>query len=219
MQAEERNRAGTVFAAGGAVMVLMVVLGTFLLVSTGPDGDRPSSITQAVATPEPSTPEGEATPSPTAAPAPEQRVCWDDTEVRGKQTCPVDVEDAQFWAFGLDRADCRPGRASSHAQWSYECTVRGVDVHVASWNSAADRAERLGTYGVQKPTGGGRVLAGGPATEAGRWLRSYDDAWAAKGLLMYASVDAADPADQAVLLGLRQRFPDRILQGEPVVVD
>lgn len=218
MRPEERARAGTVFAACGALMVLMVVIGTSLLFSGGSDGAQTSTIAQALPEAEvEETTNAAAAPSP--SPAPERRRCWEGSQVDGEKTCPVAVEEAQFWAFGLDRADCRPGRASSHARWSYECTVRGVDVHLAAYNTLADRDGRLATYGDQQAAGGGRVLVGGPRTPAGRWLRTYDDAWAGKGLLMYASVDAEDPADYQVLAGLRQRFPDKILLGEPVVVD
>lgn len=217
MRPEERVRAGTVFAACGALMVLMVVLGAFLLFSGGADGDQTSTIAQAL--PEPEVEEtAQAAASPSPAP-PEKRRCWDGSQVEGAKTCPVAVEDAQFWAFGLDRAECRPGRPSSHARWSYECTVRGVDVHLATFDTVSDRDDRLTTYGELQAAGGGRVLAGGPGTPAGRWLRTYDDAWAGKGLLMYASVDGRDPSDYLVLASLRQRFPDQILQGEPVVVD
>lgn len=216
MEADERSRTGTVFAACGALMVLAVVLGTFLLVSGGPD-PRPTAISQARPDPTPALSSAPA-PTPTAAPVAPKRRCWDGTEVEGDTTCTLSVEDAQFAAFGLERADCRPGRVSSHARWSYECTVRGVDVHLATYR-AGDRRSRLGTYGALSALGGGRVLAGGPKTPAGRWLRTYDDAWAAKGLLMYASIDARDPRDYRVLMGLQQRFPDKLLMGEPVVTD
>lgn len=214
MRAEDHT--GRVFAACGALMVLAVVMGSFLLLSGGPDPGRATTLSPVVADPEPV----DATPAttPTAPAEVPKRRCWDGTEVEGETRCPVDGQDAQFWAFGLDRADCRPGRDSTHARWSYECTIRGVDVHLATYD-ASDRAERLRSYGKFTDLGGGRVLAGGPRTPARRWLRTYADGWADKGMLMYASIDARDPRDYRVLMDLRQRFPDKMLTGEPVVTD
>lgn len=215
MRPEERKSVLTVFAASGALMVLALVVGVLLLVSGGPS-QQTTTIAQAA--PEAEEAPAAATPSASAKPEPAKRRCWDGTVVQGERRCSVDAQDAQFWAFGLDRSSCRPGRRSSHARWSYECTVRGVDVHVATYNADA-RSSRLREYGARQELGNSRVLTGGPDAASGRWLRTYDDVAAAKGLLMYASVDAADPYYRQVLLSLRQRFADKLLMGEPVVTD
>lgn len=216
MRPEERKSVRTVFAASGALMVLALVVGVLLVVSGGPSRQT-STIVQAAPGAE-----GATTPSPTptapAKPEPAKRRCWDGTVVQGEHRCSVDAQDAQFWAFGLDRSNCRPGRRSSHARWSYECTVRGVDVHVATYNADA-RSSRLREYGARQDLGNSRVLTGGPDAASGRWLRTYDDVAAARGLLMYASVDGADPYYRQVLLSLRQRFAEKLLMGEPVVTD
>lgn len=160
-----------------------------------------------------------ATGPSTAAPRPRHAAakfrCFDGTVVQAPHRCQLNSRAAQYYAFGLQPGQCRAGRPSSHARWSSECRVRGVDVHLATYEPGT-RSERLATYGPRQDLGNGRIAAGGPKTAAGRWLRTYDDAAAHAGLLMYASVGADDPYNRQVLMSLAQRFSGYLLQGQPV---
>lgn len=216
--AARRHNATVVLGVGVGVLVAALVAGTFLLLADAEKaaeatGGRPGGVSAVSVDPSP------AGPTPKPSSKPESSRCWDRTRVTPPETCAVESEEAQFHAFGLDRATCRaaPELGGTHNRWSYECRVRGVLVHLATYRSG-DRAARLSSYGARQDLGNGRILAGGPTSAAGRWLRTYGDAAAAKGLLMYASVEALAPRDRRVLLGLQQRFADELLDGDPITV-
>lgn len=204
------------FAAGGGLMVLTLVVGFVLLFSGGPDRQvvHPAAAAPQQSSPAAATPPPSDTPEPTPKPEPQFR-CFDDRVIDADQRCPVQTEAAEFAAFGLDRSSCRAVAGGPHNRWNYECRVRGVDVHLATY-VASLRSSRLSQYGVQQDLGHGRVLAGGPGTRAGRWLRTYHNAAADQGLLMYASVGADDPYEKQVLMSLAQRFARPLLHGERV---
>lgn len=143
--------------------------------------------------------------------------CWDGS-VPGKDAgCEVGEVGAQFWAFGLEEGQCRadPDYGDEHNTTSFECTVGGVAVHVAAYESFDARARRLGKYGPRTDLGGGRVFAGGTDQLARRSIRTYDGPSAQQGLLMYASVDATVPGAEDVLNGLAQRTAEVMLRGSP----
>lgn len=201
-------------AAGAGLMVLTLVVGFLLLFSGGPDR-HPVEPAAAPAAPQTTAPAAQTSPpSPAPKPKPAFR-CFDDSRIEAGQKCPVDTEAAEFAAFGLDRKDCRSVSGGPHNRWNYECRVRGVEVHLATY-VASLRASRISQYGVQQDMGHGRILTGGPRTKAGRWLRTYHNAAADQGLLMYASVGADDPYERQVLMSLAQRYAGPMLHGERV---
>lgn len=216
--AGRRQDATVVLSLAVGVLVAALVVGTLLLLAdseksaeatggptAGPTEPSPGRSLPAARTPKP-------------APKPVSR-CWDRSRVTPPETCAVESEEAQFHAFGIDRDSCRqaPGLGGTHNRWSYVCPVRGVLVHLATYR-LEDRSERLSSYGVRQDLGNGRILAGGPASAVKRWVRTYRDTAAGKGLLMYVSVEASEPRARKVLLGLQQRFAGELLHGDPITV-
>lgn len=211
---DSERRTGMLIGGTIAGMVLTLVFGLVLLFGGGGHEEPRQVTSSSEPTEEPVAPTTVATPKT----KPEQQFrCFDGKVIKARETCSVETEAASFYAFGIDRSTCSPTptKGGAHNRWSYDCRIRGVDVHLATYEAAA-RAGRLSEYGAQQDLGNGRVLAGGPTTRAGRWLRTYYLAGARKGLLMYASVDADDPYNRQVLMSLGQRFAGHLLQGEPV---
>lgn len=200
------------FLAGGVLMVVMALVGALLLFTRGPVATAPRDVTAAVLP--------AATPTPARAPAHRREPrfrCWDGRVIKEQQSCNVTTRRAELYAFALAGVRCTPhdGIGDGPGLWSYLCKVRGVDVHVATFTPSA-RAARLRDYGAQQDLGAGRVFAGGPKSKAHRWIRTYNDTEAGRGLLMYASVAATDPYNRQVLLSLGQRLAPYLLQGDAV---
>jgi hypothetical protein len=174
-------------------------------------GGPQATITQTASRPLTDAPSPSVTPTSTVPtiPAPAQtdvptstgmkNVCWDGSQVSHSRCPQATGPRALQYAFPqLDLDSCTNGAGVGdhfHPDWSYRCTWRGNEYHVAEYISETTRTQRLAEYGVCQQIGPGQCIAG-PTAEGKRYVKTYTEE---SGLLFFVSSPQGLPALNAIL--------------------
>lgn len=212
--ARKPPRTALLVGAGVVAVLAVAGLGVGIGLAAGNDTEPSANSTSVVNDPTSAAPTSNAPSSgvPTSGETPEgpARVCWDGSQVRGTETCPIATgPNAIRYAFPqVDFNTCASDAGVGdhfHPGWSYRCHWRGHEFHIAEYVDEAARTERLAEYGPCNPPGVGLCVAG-PTALGNRYVKTYADF---TGLLFYVSSPDGMPA----LSQLLPRSADVMLNG------